>query len=336
MLNLVDMHCDTISRLMEPERKETLKQNSLNINEEGLVKAGTLVQFFACFVSAAVYEKNKTADNMGKQPKVVSPEAWEGAYQAVLKMVERMDQEQSEKIKVVHSYQEIMDNKKQDIISAIKTVEEGGVIAGQLSRLDILYHAGIRLITLTWNYENCLGYPNSRDKNIMTKGLKHLGIQTVERMNQLGMLVDVSHLSDGGFWDCMKISKAPICASHSNARAICNHPRNLSDEMIRALGESGGVAGLNFYPAFLCESRKAVLDDIARHAAYMIRTGGEDVVAIGTDFDGFDNEVRNQWIGHVKDMEHVWIAMKKQGISERQIEKIMGDNALRVIKEAIS
>ena len=221
------------------------------------------------------------------------------------------------------------------VISAVKTVEEGGVINGNLSRIDELYNKGIRLITLTWNHPNCLGYPNSRDKSIMEKGLTELGCRTVERMNELGILVDVSHLSDGGFWDCIRISKTPVCASHSNARALCGHPRNLSDHMIRTLAENGGVAGLNFYPAFLTGRDEAVLDDIARHAVYMIRCGGEDVAAIGTDFDGFDNKARDGWIGHVREMEAVWDAMKKRGVTERQLDKIMSGNALRVIRDAL-
>lgn len=336
-MNLVDMHCDTISELMKASAGDTLMGNNLSISVEGLEKAGTLVQFFACFVNAASFEETKTPGNSGiaGRQKQISPTGWERAYRAVIKMIERMDREQNEKVKIACSYSEIMENKRRGIISAVKTVEEGGVISGKLSRLDTLYQAGIRLVTLTWNYANCLGYPNSREKTIMEKGLTRFGFQAVERMNELGILVDVSHLSDGGFWDCIRISKVPICASHSNARALCNHPRNLTDEMLRALGKAGGAAGINFYPAFLREGGAAVLDDIACHAVHMIQVGGEETVAIGTDFDGFDNEVREQWIGHVRDMGLVWEAMKKRGITERQLDKIMGENALRIIKEGM-
>lgn len=337
IMNLVDMHCDTISELMKASAEDSLAGNSLSISIEGLEEVGTLAQFFACFVNAASFEESKTLQDSGTagQQKRISPAAWERAYRAVMKMIERMDGEQNEKVKIACNYSEIMENKKRGIISAVKTVEEGGIISGKLSRLDTLYQAGIRLVTLTWNYANCLGYPNSREKTMMEKGLTGFGFQAVERMNELGMLVDVSHLSDGGFWDCIKTSKVPICASHSNARALCNHPRNLTDEMLRALGEAGGAAGLNFYPPFLRENKTAVLDDIARHAVYMIQVGGEGAVAIGTDFDGFHNEAREQWIGHVRDMGLVWEAMKKRGITERQLDKIMGENALRIIKEGM-
>ena len=120
-----------------------------------------------------------------------------------------------------------------------------------MNRLHTLYQEGVRLVTLLWNEENCIGSPNSKDRKIMQKGLKPFGFEVVEQMNSLGMLIDVSHLSDGGFWDVLSTSSKPIVASHSNARALCEHPRNLSDDMIRALAEKGGVIGLNFYPYFV-------------------------------------------------------------------------------------
>ena len=109
----------------------------------------------------------------------------------------------------------------------ISVDKEGGIVEDDMGRLEHLYKEGIRLMTLLWNGENCMGYPNSRDANVMSKGLKNFGIEAVERMNDLGMIVDVSHLSDGGFWDVLKYSKKPVVASHSNARALCPHPRNL-------------------------------------------------------------------------------------------------------------
>ena len=170
----------------------------------------------------------------------------------------------------------------------------------------------------------------------MSQGLKKFGLETVEHMNTLGLMVDVSHLSDGGFWDCIRHSKAPVVASHSNARALCGRPRNLTDEMLKALSEKGGVAGLNFYPAFLQEEEERVtVQDIARHAAYMMKVAGEDVPAIGTDFDGFQCKGVSGYILGPGEMEQVWEAMKKQGITERQIEKIWSGNALRVMKEIL-
>lgn len=332
-MNFIDLHCDTISQLMK-RKGETLEKNSLCVNLAGMERAGTIVQFFACFVLAISYESGVDQEER-KRIAIkggISSDAWDRAFQAVLEMTERTDQEQNSRIRTACSYAEIMENQREGYISAVKTVEEGGVLNGDLKRLDILYDAGIRLVTLTWNYPNCIGFPNSQSKNIMESGLTDFGVELVERMNALGMMIDVSHLSDGGFWDCIRHSKAPICASHSNARSLCCHPRNLTDHMIRALGERGGIAGLNFYPPFLKKNGAATVEDIVFHAIHMINLGGEDLVAIGTDFDGFENQPHSRWIGDVSEMQLLWDAMKKGGITERQMDGIMSQNALRYIK----
>lgn len=322
----IDMHCDTISRLCAvPE--ESLVSNRGCIDKAGMIEAGTMALFFASFVNVGKFEPVRGGE--------LSDTAWEQGFRMVRQMIRRMDEEQDENIRVIRSFAEMEENEWKGRISAIMTVEEGGIINRKIHRLKSLYEEGIRLITLTWNHPNCIGFPNSRDSNMMEKGLTSFGIQVVERMNHLGMMIDVSHLSDGGFWDCLRLSCAPICASHSNARTLCNHPRNLSDEMLKALGEKGGIAGLNFYPAFLREKGTVVLDDIARHAIHMIREGGEEVVAIGTDFDGFENRSAPLWIAHVREMDLLWEAMKSRGITERQLDKIMRGNVMRFMQEVV-
>lgn len=238
-----------------------------------------------------------------------------------------------EEIAFAGNYTEIMKNRDDGKISAMLTLEEGGVVEHDLSRVEELYGEGIRLITLLSNYENCIGYPNSRDAAVMQSGLKPFGFEMVEKMNELGMLVDVSHLSDGGFWDVIGHSKTPVIASHSNARALCNHPRNLTDDMIRALAEKGGVAGVNFYPAFIQENEIAKAEDIVRHIRHMVNVGGSDVAAIGTDFDGFSGgELEIRKTGQ---MELLYETLRKDGFSCSQIEKIWSGNALRVIRETL-
>ena len=124
--------------------------------------------------------------------------------------------------------------------------------------------------------------------------------------------------------------------SHSNTRSLCGVPRNLTDDMLRALAEKGGAAGLNFYPVFLREKVSEVtVQDIARHAAHMISEAGEDLPAIGTDFDGFVCKDVTGYLSGPGDMELVWEAMKKQGITERQLDKIWSGNALRVLKAVL-
>ena len=314
-MKLIDLHCDTLSKLVKEPVGVTLSNNQLDVDLAGLKKAGMVVQFFACYVDGQAYSN------------------WDGAYEGVVEMLDRLEVEQSSELKQVFSYSEITENMASNIISAVATVEEGGVLNGDLNRLSKLYDKGVRLITLTWNFENCLGYPNSRDENITAKGLKRFGLEAIEEMNRLGMIIDVSHLSEGGFWDCIHHSKAPICASHSDARALCNHPRNLTDDMLRALANHGGVTGLNFVPVFLNPTQLATCRDIALHARHMIHVAGEDVVAFGADLDGFKNSRREDWVGHVREMELLWPHFKEVGITERQIDKITFENANRVMKE---
>lgn len=326
-MELIDMHCDTMSALLHSGRKQSLAQNDLCVDIEGMYKAGTWIQFFACFVDAFKFQKKPSFD-------IVSM-SWEDAWREVLQLLEQLRKEESQDLQMIRTCADAEKNREMGRLCALATVEEGGVLNEKMERLEELYESGVRLLTLTWNYENCLGYPNSVDADIMKCGLKSFGMEVIERMNELGMLIDVSHLSDGGFWDCIQKSKVPIVASHSNVRALCTHPRNLSDDMLRALAEKGGVAGLNFYPAFLKEDSQVTVADLARHVKHMIHVAGEDVVAIGTDFDGFESTVTKGYISHIREMERVWETCRKEGITESQLDKICWQNAWRVMQEVL-
>lgn len=314
------MHCDTVLGLMHGENVN-LKKNALCVDLEKMRQADSMAQFFACFIYMKRFQGN---------------DRFAQGYQHALKMIARAKEEFAkypEEIVLTTSFDEMMQNEQAGKMSAILTVEEGGVIDGKMENLEELYRQGIRLITLTWNEENCLGFPNSKDANVMNQGLKPFGIEVVERMNELGMIVDVSHLSDGGFWDTIKYSKKPVIASHSNARTLCNHQRNLTDEMIRALAEKGGVSGINFYPYFLNENGKATIDDLIRHIEHLYYVGGEDFVAMGTDFDGFDDGELD--IKHLGEIPYLYEALKKRKFNDSQIEKFWHKNAMRVMKEVL-
>lgn len=319
-MRLIDMHCDTIWMMMR-EKNVSLRKNQFCVDIEKMKKAGSMAQFFACFI----YMDEITGENR-----------FDKGYQLALKMIARGKKEfveNADAISLACNYKDLMDNCRQGKMSAFLTIEEGGILNSDIRRLQTLYDEGIRLITLTWNHENCIGYPNSRDTEIMKKGLKPFGVQIVEKMNELGMIIDVSHLSDGGFWDVLKYSKQPVVASHSNARSLCNHPRNLTDEMIKALAKKGGIAGVNLYPYFINKSGRATTEDIADHVAHMYQVGGEDFIAIGTDFDGFDEGELE--IAHIGEMGKLYDAVKKCGFSESQMEKFWSGNAMRVMKEVL-
>lgn len=320
-MHLIDMHCDTAAKILESKSGEGLYENSFDIDIKGMKRAGTMAQFFACFV---YMERFQGKDRMEK------------AFLYAQKMAEKLKKEiqkNSKEIALATTTNDIVSNQRQGKISAILTLEEGGVINGDLRNLEELYNDGTRLVTLLWNFENCMGYPNSSDRRIMEQGLKPFGFETVERMNDLGMLVDVSHMSDGGFWDVIRTSRKPIVASHSSARSLCSHPRNLTDEMLRALGENGGIAALNFYPAFIREDQKASKEDLAAHIKHMVNVAGIDAVAIGTDYDGFEGGELE--IDKVEKMPLLYQALRKEGFTESQLEKIWFRNVMRVLKEVI-
>ncbi len=315
-MKLIDMHCDTI-RLLMRKRNENLQKNQMCIDIEKLKQADSLAQFLACFVYAKEFQYDM-----------------EACYKEVLNMIAYSKDALAscrDSISIAHNTGDILSNRDSGKMSAVLTLEEGGVLCGKMEYLEELHRQGIRLITLTWNYENCIGYPNSRESERMRLGLKPFGLQVVNRMNELGMMIDVSHLSDGGFWDVIKHSSKPIVASHSNARALCNHPRNLTDEMIKEMAEKGGVCGINFYPYFLRENGNATVEDIVNHLKYLYQIGGEDILAIGTDFDGFDDGLLD--VKNMGEMHHVYDAIRRCGFTERQMDKILNGNILRVMQE---
>ena len=310
-MRLIDMHCDTFALMMR-EKEVGLRQNELCIDIEKMKRAGSMAQFFANFINMSRFE---------------GVDAMEKAYKYLLAELGKCKDE----IAIAYSFDELIANRDNGKMSAVLTVEEGGILNGKMEYLDELYHQGIRLITLTWNYENCIGFPNSREQELMNRGLKPFGMEVVRHMNELGMIIDVSHLSDGGFWDVVAHSTKPFLASHSNARTLCKHPRNLTDEMIKALAEKGGVVGVNFYPYFLWESGNATVEHIVNHIWHIYQVGGEDVLAFGTDFDGFyEGELDITDIG---EMQLVYDALLKKGFSERQMDRILNGNILRVMRE---
>lgn len=320
-MHLIDMHCDTAAKLLDSKNGEGLYENSFDIDIRGMKKAGTLAQFFACFVYMEMFQGQDRLDQAFSYAKKMADN-----LKKELKVNEGM-------IALAGNAADILRNKEEGKISAILTLEEGGILNGEMERLEELYREGTRLVTLLWNFENCMGYPNSTDAKIMEQGLKPFGFETVERMNELGMIVDVSHMSDGGFWDVLRHSKAPVVASHSSARSLCRHPRNLTDEMLRALGENGGVAAVNFYPAFIREDGKASKEDLAAHIKHMVNVAGIDAVAIGTDYDGFEGGTLE--IDRVGKMPLLYEELQKEGFTEEQVEKIWFRNSLRVIQDVM-
>ncbi len=316
-MNFIDFHCDTATLILE--QNQEIKKNNLKIDIEKLQKGEALAQFFAMYIDA---------------------KSVESSYDYCLKMLNKFKNElekNKDTISLCRNYDDLVKTQSNNKIAAFLSIEEGDALEGKLERLAFFKNEGISAITLTWNYENDLGYPNFAWEH-QNKGLKSKGIEAVEEMNRLKMLIDVSHLSDAGFDDVLKYSKQPIIATHSNARAVTHHTRNLSDEQLKRMANTGSVVGLAFSVNFLIEkefmdaSRMAKVEDMIRHMKHIRNVAGIDVLALGSDFDGIVNPVEME---DTSQMSKLCDGLLKNGFSYDEVEKIFFGNGLRVIKEVL-
>ena len=321
-MRFIDTHCDTMGEcIARSEGKVTLQNNPGHINMEKLIKGGAMAEFFAIFIP--------THDSgAGKGVTLPPYDYFQFVYKAYLKELEA----NKDVLAPACNYDDIMANKAAGKISSVLTVEDGVPLEGKMERLEEFYQKGVRLISFTWNYENSLGFPNSKDPEIMNRGLKQFGLDCIERMNEMGMLVDVSHLSDGGFWDVVKHSKKPFIASHSCCRALCNHTRNLTDEMLRALGEKGGVVGINFASQFLNEGAEYTdIQSVVRHMLHIRDKAGLDALGFGSDFDGITSTLE------FKDYTGLPLIVDalRPHFTDDEIDKICSGNMLRLIRDTL-
>ncbi|MBQ7036897.1 MAG: dipeptidase [Clostridia bacterium] len=302
-----DAHCDTLTNLSKNERLE---------NFGGMV-SGEMLRAYPAYVQVFAAYLNAEYEN----PLARAMEIADVFYRETAKcgMVPILNGETLSK------------TIEEGGVGAILSMEDGRGLCGSLSVLRMLYRLGFRLITLTWNGENELGQGAVGSEG---KGLTPFGKEVVSEMNRLGMMVDVSHLSERGFWDTMEITKKPTIASHSNAKAICDHPRNLSDEQIRALIKNGGGIGINFYTVFLNGTEKAEISDVIRHIEHILSLGGADALGLGSDFDGIGTAPEG--LGTARGMQLLFDALARLGYKEELIEKIAYKNFVRIFKSAFS
>lgn len=327
-MKVIDMHCDTISALYRnPELN--LRDNELNISLNKMIQGDYLAQCFAMFI----YLKGT-----------------ENAYDTCSEMIDvyyREIEKNKDLINIALSGTDIEKNLENGKMSSILTVEEGGATNCNLALLRNLYRLGVRMMTLTWNFENGIGYPNvhvlkpdgHHDSTIHEeRGLTPFGIELIQEMEKLGMIIDVSHLSDGGFWDVIKYTSKPFVASHSNARNVCDYVRNMTDDMIIALAKRGGVMGINYAADFLevppenKEGFLSTVDNMVKHIKYIKDLAGIDVIGLGSDFDGIAQNLEMKDCSMLSMLEN---KLREENFTEEEIEKIFYKNVLRVFKEVL-
>lgn len=209
-------------------------------------------------------------------------------------------------------------------VAAFLSLEGAGALHCDPGRLEEAYQIGVRMVSLTWNGANRLA-----GSHITGEGLTPLGRAFVRRAQHLGMVVDVSHLSERAFWDLCEIAERPVIASHSNARACCAHSRNLTDEQFRALCQLGGTAGLNLYSPFLAEQRRATFSDIARHLDHFLELGGADHIALGGDLDGCN--LLPEGFESVADLWKLNDFLQTAGFPKSWLDQMNSKNLMRVV-----
>lgn len=313
-----DLHCDTITTLYDKIKagsRETLLCNSLHLDIQKMETSHYLLQNFAVF-----FDKSN----------------WDNLYQEALLRIAFFQEElkkNEDRIRQVTSYNEILQNEREGVMSALLTLEGGEILDGNVNNLSVFHKKGVRMITLTWNYDNELGHCHFDTEG---KGLTKLGMEVVEQMEALHMIPDVSHGSDALFYDVCKIAKKPFAASHSNSRSVYDRSRNMKDDMIRALADRGGVIGMNFFAGFTSarsrEDGMCYLEDILQHMKHVRNVGGIECLALGSDFDGIGTDVEWQ---DASGMELLLRGMERTGFTPSECDKITRNNVLRLYRDCL-
>lgn len=377
-MKIIDMHCDTIHKIWKNKcngKIKNLDSDDYMLSLSRMKKGGYLVQNFAMFIEAfddnegsglpdnttyVSYSTEKANDVKSqedikneKSVRIDCYKRFEDLYGEFVDQMKAFDNE----ISMVTKVSEIYENESKGRLSAFLTVEGGEACQGDIDKLKVLYDKGVRMMTLVWNYINEIGCPNidimrQNEKGFSpyipdtVHGLTNTGIEFVKAMEDMGMIVDVSHLSDAGFYDVFNNTAKPFVASHSNARAICPIVRNITDDMIKKLGERGGVTGLNYCRDFLFTEKEIraidinenvanidiICDKIAEHAKHILNVGGVEVLGLGSDFDGIPVYAG---MPQADKLEHLAHALHRAGYSDDRIDDIFYGNVMRVYEEVL-
>lgn len=304
--NYFDAHCDTALEWWNGQRH--WDDTSFHVTRD---RAATLPHYAQFFAFCTVWQKTIPPEEQFAQASRY--------FAAELK--------RNKDLRRCGNAGEVLSAWAENKVGAVMALEGAEAIGCDPGRLDEAMQLGVRLITLTWNEENALG-----GSNLTGGGLTQQGRDFVRRCQRLGILVDVSHVSDQVFYDVCEIAEKPIVASHSNSRAVCDHTRNLTDDQFRCIVALGGFAGLNFYPAFLRADGSASLEDLVRHYAHFCELGGEKAIAIGADWDGVES--LPDGISGVDDVQKLFCALEERGVSTEHISDLASETVLRVWQNA--
>ena len=310
-----DFHCDTILGLLGQDMNQagSLRSNQMHIDLERASKLGGYAQCFACFTTPYMEQWRK-----------ISPIL---VFERELATLQREVEKNSDLIAIAYTPQEIEENRKNGRMSAILTLEGTAGFGHDPALLQDLYAIGFRISSLGWNEKNPLTGSHETGG-----GLTDQGREYVKEAQRLGMLIDVSHISDEGFWDILEITGAPIIATHSNSRAVWNNSRNLTDDMFRAIVSTGGLAGYNACDEFTGEN--PTIDTICDHIIHFLELDPSGKhIALGGDLEGIDHMPAG--FEGVQSWPKVADRLMERGVTGDMVMDIFWNNAIGVMERAV-
>lgn len=318
---ILDSHIDTPSKLVKERRDIGIDNPGAHVDFPKMKAGGVDGAFFALYTAPEMPADSATRYAL---------EMLSATYDAC--------EANADYASLAFGPEDVGENRKNGLISVFLGMENAAPIQESLSLLRTFYRLGVSYMTLTHNGDNAVADSAAEGKR--WGGLSPFGREVVAEMNAMGMMVDLSHASDKTFWDCIELSKAPVIATHSSCRALCGHRRNLTDDMLKALGEKDGYVGINFYPYFLSDRYdekkpwRPGVKEIVDHIDRAVKFAGIDHVGIGSDFDGI--EVTPEGVENISQIGVVLAEMRRRGYSEQDILKVSGQNLLDVMSRIVN
>ncbi len=313
---LCDCHCDTLMHFF-PHPELSLYENRLHLDIRRQLRLGGGLQVYAIYIPTKEVRRHNSLHYTLHVMDIYHRELAR-ARQTGLDIAE------------IYTPEDVRTARKHQS-AALLSIEDGSAFEGSLEILRMCYRLGVRMTTLTWNHQNELGAGIAEEDS--KGGLTRFGRQAVREMNRLGMAADVSHAAPQTFWDVLEVSEKPVIATHSNAKSCCSHPRNLTDEQIKALAAAGGIMGITFARRFLEEDGiGAGLDSVCRHIGHVLDLlGSDEYLAIGSDFDGTD--LPDDMAG-IEDTARLADRLCRE-YSQETAEKIFHKNAMRFLASVL-
>lgn len=312
---IVDLHCDSLYEHAQGRKDLTQRSDTGHLDLPRMKEGGIAAQVFAVWTNPETFQPGERAAFVHK-----AVDAFENICRTV-----------PQKIGQARTPEEMTTLVTSGRIAGILGVEGGHALEGKLESIEAFHRRGVRIITLTWNNANEFADTCMEDTG---RGLTDLGIRAVALMNRLGVIVDLSHSAPGTFYDVLETSTAPVICSHSACRALCDHPRNLTDDQLKALAQAKGVVGIVFLPAFLRpEPQPTFLEDVLNHIQHAVEVAGIGSVALGSDFDGFGPGPKG--LEDATKMPAIAAGLRDRGFREPDIRKVLGENFLRLWREVV-